>query len=39
MKDLIKSFKDPLVKEIQNSGHTLMIESPNEVLDYLIEIL
>ena len=38
-KDLIKSFKDPLVKEIQNSGHTLMIESPNEVLDYLIEIL
>ena len=38
-KDLIKSFKDPLVKEIKHSGHTLMVESPNKVLDYLIEIL
>ena len=38
-KDLIKSFKDPLVREIKHSGHTLMVESPNKVLDYLIEIL
>ena len=38
-KDLIKSFKTPLVKEIQDSGHTLMVESPNKVLDYLIEVL
>ena len=38
-KDLIKSFKDPVVKEIKDSGHTLMAESPNKVLDYLIEIL
>jgi len=37
--DLINSFKDPLVKEIHDSGHTLMVESPNTVLDYLIEIL
>ena len=28
-KDLIKSFKNPLVKEIKDSGHTLMVESPN----------
>jgi pimeloyl-ACP methyl ester carboxylesterase len=38
-KDLINSFKDPLVKEIENSGHTLMVEEPNKVLDYLIEVL
>ena len=38
-KDLIKSFKTPLVKKIQDSGHTLMVESPNKVLDYLIEVL
>ena len=37
--DLINSFKDPQVKEIQDSGHTLMSEDPNKVLDYLIEIL
>ena len=38
-KDLITAFKGPVVKEIKDSGHTLMIESPNKVLDYLIEIL
>ena len=38
-KDLINSFKDPLVREIKNSGHTLMVEEPNKVLDYLIEVL
>ena len=38
-KDLIKSFNNPEVKEIADSGHTLMIESPNTVLDYLIEVL
>ena len=38
-KDLIKSFNNPVVKEIADSGHTLMIESPNTVLDYLIEVL
>ena len=37
--DLIKSFNKPLVKEIADSGHSLMMESPNTVLDYLIEIL
>ena len=37
--DLIKSFNNPEVKEIADSGHTLMIESPNAVLDYLIEVL
>ena len=37
--DLINSFKNPLVKEIKNSGHTLMVEEPNVVLDYLIGIL
>ncbi|SVE41800.1 uncharacterized protein METZ01_LOCUS494654, partial [marine metagenome] len=37
--DLIKSFNNPEVKEISDSGHTLMIESPNTVLDYLIEVL
>ena len=37
--DLIKSFNNPEVKVIADSGHTLMIESPNTVLDYLIEVL
>ena len=37
--DLIDSFKNPDVKEIINSGHTLMAEDPNKVLDYLIEVL
>jgi pimeloyl-ACP methyl ester carboxylesterase len=37
--DLIKSFNNPVVKEIADSGHTLMIESPNTILDYLIEAL
>ena len=42
VKDVQKDarFKDnPVVKEIADSGHTLMVESPNTVLDYLIEIL
>ena len=38
-KDLITSFRGAVVKEIKDSGHTLMVESPNKVLDYLIEIL
>ena len=38
-KDLITAFKGPVVKEIKDSGHTLMVESPNKVLDYLIGIL
>ena len=37
--DLIDSFNNPDVKEIINSGHTLMTEDPNKVLDYLIEAL
>ena len=34
--DLIDSFKNPDVKLIADSGHTLMAEDPNKVLDYLI---
>tara|TARA_Y100000590_G_scaffold232684_1_gene262098 strand:+ start:441 stop:1199 length:759 start_codon:yes stop_codon:yes gene_type:complete len=37
--DLIENFKDPDVKVINDSGHTLMTENPNKVLDYLIEAL
>ena len=37
--DLVNSFKEPDVKEIKDSGHTLMMEDPNKVLDYLIEVL
>ena len=37
--DLISSFKKPLIKRVENSGHTLLVEQPNQVLDYLIEIL
>ena len=37
--DLIENFKDPDVKIIKDSGHTLMTENPNQVLDYLIEAL
>ena len=37
--DLIDSFDNPDVKEIVDSGHTLMVEDPNKVLDYLIEAL
>lgn len=35
--DLIKHFNEPSVKEIENSGHSLMMEEPNRVLDYLQE--
>ena len=38
-KDLINAFNRPTVKEIEDSGHTLMVENPNKVLDYLIEVL
>jgi len=38
-KDLINNFESVRVKEIKNSGHTMMIENPNLVLDYLSEIL
>ena len=37
--DLIDSFKKPLIKRVKDSGHTLLVEKPNQVLDYLIEIL
>ena len=38
-KDLINNFESVKVKEIKNSGHTMMVENPNLVLDYLSEIL
>jgi pimeloyl-ACP methyl ester carboxylesterase len=38
-KDLIENFKSVLVKEIKGSGHSLMVENPNLVLDYLLEAL
>ena len=38
-KDLINNFESVRVKEIKNSGHTMMVENPNLVLDYLTEIL
>ena len=31
--------KSDIVKQIADSGHTLMAEDPNKVLDYLIEVL
>ena len=36
--DLIENFKDPNVEEIKGSGHSLMMEEPNEVLDYLKDL-
>ena len=33
--NLIDNFKDPLVEEVQGSGHSMMMEEPNIVLDYL----
>ena len=33
--DLIENFNNPLVEEITGSGHSLMMEEPNKVLDYL----
>ena len=33
--DLIENFDNPLVEEITGSGHSLMMEEPNKVLDYL----
>ena len=38
-KKLIGAFKNPVVKKVQDSGHSLMIEQPNVVLDYLRETL
>ena len=38
-KDLIENFKSVMVKEIKGSGHSLMVENPNLVLDYLLEAL
>ena len=37
--DLIHSFKNPTIKRVEDSGHSLLVEQPNKVLDYLIEIL
>lgn len=37
--DLINNFESVTVKEIKDSGHTLMVENPNLVLDCLSEIL
>jgi pimeloyl-ACP methyl ester carboxylesterase len=36
--DLIDNFKDPLVEDIQGSGHSLMMEEPNKVLDFLLKL-
>ena len=36
--DLIDNFNQPLVEEIYGSGHSLMMEEPNKVLDYLIKL-
>jgi len=36
--DLIDHFNNPQVKEINGSGHSLMMEEPNKVLDYLQEL-
>ena len=36
--DLIENFKEPLVEEIEGSGHSLMMEEPNKVLDFLIKL-
>lgn len=33
--NLIDNFKDPLVEEVKGSGHSMMMEEPNIVLDYL----
>ena len=38
-KDLIKNFQSVSVKEIKDSGHTLMVENPNHVLNCLSEFL
>ena len=37
--DLMDSFKKPIIKRVKDSGHTLLVEKPNQVLDYLIEVL
>jgi len=36
---LIASFSSPEIKEIPSSGHSLMMEQPNDVLNYLIQAL
>ena len=36
--DLIKNFENPNVEEIKGSGHSLMMEEPNKVLDYLKDL-
>ena len=36
--DLIDNFNQPLVEEILGCGHSLMMEEPNKVLDYLIKL-
>jgi len=36
--DLIKNFENPNVEEIIGSGHSLMMEEPNKVLDYLKDL-
>ena len=36
--DLIDNFNQPLEEEIYGSGHSLMMEEPNKVLDYLIKL-
>ena len=33
--ELINNFQDPIVKEVKGSGHSMMMEEPNLVLDYL----
>ena len=33
--NLIQAFKNPSVEEVKGSGHSLMMEEPNKVLEYL----
>ena len=33
--NLIQAFKNTSVEEVEGSGHSLMMEEPNKVLEYL----
>ena len=37
--NLIEAFKNPSVEEVKGSGHSLMMEEPNKVLEYLKKLL
>ena len=36
---LVEAFKDPLIEILQGSGHTIMMEAPNAMLDALHRLL